>query len=66
MKDYQPCFLAVGSGDACLELIANKHEFDVVLLDVWLPGMDGLGSLQKIREIDKRARSHYDFQTRHH
>jgi two-component system nitrogen regulation response regulator NtrX len=39
------------SAEACLELL-NKRGFDVVLLDVWLPGMDGLDALQKIREID--------------
>ena len=26
--------------------------FDVVLLDVWLPGMDGLETLQKIRDLE--------------
>jgi two-component system nitrogen regulation response regulator NtrX len=36
------------SGEACLELL-RKHGLDVVLLDVWLPGMDGLDALQKIR-----------------
>ena len=42
---------AVASGEACLERI--EHEaFDVVLLDIWLPGIDGLQTLQKIRELD--------------
>jgi two-component system, NtrC family, nitrogen regulation response regulator NtrX len=40
------------SGEACLELL-RKQALDVVLLDVWLPGMDGLETLQKIRELDK-------------
>ncbi len=39
---------AVESGEACLDLLARKP-FDVVLLDVWLPGMDGLDTLEKIR-----------------
>jgi two-component system nitrogen regulation response regulator NtrX len=39
------------SGEACLELL-RKKTFDAVLLDVWLPGMDGLDTLQKIREIE--------------
>ena len=39
------------SGEACLDLL-NKRGFDVVLLDVWLPGMDGLEALQKIRDLD--------------
>ena len=39
------------SAEACLDLL-NKRAFDVVLLDVWLPGMDGLEALEKIRELD--------------
>jgi len=39
------------SGEACLRLL-EQNAFDVVLLDVWLPGMDGLDTLQKIRELD--------------
>src|SRR5213080_3261674 len=37
------------SGEACIETL-RKRPFDVVLLDVWLPGMDGLETLEKIRE----------------
>jgi len=36
------------SGEACLEIL-KKHNFEVVLLDVWLPEMDGLETLQKVR-----------------
>jgi two-component system nitrogen regulation response regulator NtrX len=39
------------SGEACLELL-RRRPFDVVLLDVWLPGMDGLDTLQKIKESE--------------
>ncbi|HWX94156.1 MAG TPA: sigma-54 dependent transcriptional regulator [Terriglobales bacterium] len=39
------------SGESCLDLL-DQRAFDVVLLDVWLPGMDGLDTLQKIRELD--------------
>jgi two-component system, NtrC family, nitrogen regulation response regulator NtrX len=39
------------SGEACLRLLGKKS-FDLVLLDVWLPGMDGLETLQKIRELE--------------
>ncbi|HEY6341565.1 MAG TPA: sigma-54 dependent transcriptional regulator [Bryobacteraceae bacterium] len=44
-----PC-TAVESGEACLEALASGN-FDVVLLDVWLPGMDGLETLTRIQEI---------------
>jgi len=40
------------SGEACLEML-RKRALDVVLLDVWLPGIDGLEALQKIRELEK-------------
>ncbi len=39
------------SGEQCLEFI-RKHTFDVVLLDIWLPGIDGLETLQRIREME--------------
>ena len=41
----------VESGEACLDLL-RKTAFDVVLLDIWLPGIDGLETLEKIRELD--------------
>src|SRR5689334_16338086 len=39
------------SGEACLEML-DKRPFEVVLLDIWLPGMDGLETLQKIKQAD--------------
>ncbi|NWG14613.1 MAG: sigma-54-dependent Fis family transcriptional regulator [Acidobacteria bacterium] len=38
----------VASGEECLALVGAK-EFAIVLLDVWLPGMDGLQVLEEIR-----------------
>jgi len=39
------------SGEACLDQLQQKS-FDVVLLDIWLPGMDGLQTLEEIRELE--------------
>lgn len=39
------------SGESCLEMV-RKRAYDLVLLDIWLPGMDGLEVLQKIRELE--------------
>ncbi|HVB28777.1 MAG TPA: sigma-54 dependent transcriptional regulator [Terriglobia bacterium] len=40
---------AVESGEDCLRLL-GKERADVILLDVWLPGIDGLETLARIRE----------------
>ena len=40
---------AVDSGEACLERLA-RQSYDVVVLDIWLPGMDGLATLARMRE----------------
>jgi two-component system, NtrC family, nitrogen regulation response regulator NtrX len=39
------------SGEECLDML-RKRVFDLALLDVWLPGMDGLETLEKIREME--------------
>src|SRR5579863_8209528 len=43
--------LQAESGESCLETL-RKQAFDVVLLDIWLPGVDGLETLERIRELD--------------
>src|SRR5512142_3482130 len=40
---------AVSSGGACLERL-TRGPVDLVVLDVWLPGMDGLATLARLRE----------------
>lgn len=41
---------AVVSGEACLEIVKKQH-FSCILLDIWLgEGIDGLETLQKLRE----------------
>src|SRR6266567_6184263 len=40
---------AVDSGEACLERL-GQQTYDVVVLDIWLPGMDGLATFARMRE----------------
>lgn len=46
---------AVESGEACLEEVA-RLAYDLVLLDVWLPGIDGLEVLDRIEDGARAAR----------
>ena len=41
---------AAATGEEGLEEL-GRQSFDVVLLDVWLPGIDGLETLNRIQEI---------------
>ncbi len=38
------------SGEECLEIL-KKENFEIILLDHMMPGMDGLETLEKIREL---------------
>src|SRR6266542_3820070 len=40
-------------GENGLELLRDQH-FDVLLLDIWLPGMDGLAVLEKVKALEDR------------
>ena len=46
---------AVGSAEDCLEALA-AGEFELVLLDIWLPGMDGMEALARVQEIPPAER----------
>jgi two-component system nitrogen regulation response regulator NtrX len=45
---------AVASGEECLKKI-GEDSYDLVLLDIWLPGIDGLETLRRLREKSPRT-----------
>ncbi|MBV8571643.1 MAG: sigma-54-dependent Fis family transcriptional regulator [Acidobacteriaceae bacterium] len=46
---------AVASGEECVEAL-NRESYEVVLLDIWLPKMDGLDTLSRIQELPAAER----------
>ncbi len=56
---------SVESGEACLETL-ETGKFDVVLLDIWLPGMDGIQVLEKIQALEAGPTVIMISGTRHH
>ena len=40
---------AVSSGEDCLKKL-DQNSYDLVLLDIWLPGIDGLETLRRLKE----------------
>src|SRR4029077_14348258 len=52
LRDEQYSVDAVGSAEEALERISGC-DFEVVLLDIWLPGMDGLETLGRIHSVSR-------------
>ena len=49
LRDEGYAVEAVESGELCLERV-TRVTFDVIVLDIWLPGMDGLATLERLRQ----------------
>ncbi len=50
LEDEGYALAAVESGEACLAALPDG-EFELVLLDIWLPGIDGMEVLARIQEL---------------
>src|SRR3954454_10196987 len=46
---------AVSTGQACLEELA-RESYEAVLLDIWMPGIDGLETLSRIQDLPPDTR----------
>ncbi|KAK8674395.1 hypothetical protein V6N13_112687 [Hibiscus sabdariffa] len=46
----------VNNGDAAVELIASGAKFDLIIIDMFLPVMDGLETTRRIRALGERCK----------
>src|ERR687893_2156115 len=49
LRDEGYAVEAVDSGEACLDRV-SRAPYDAIVLDIWLPGMDGLATLARLNE----------------
>jgi two-component system nitrogen regulation response regulator NtrX len=49
LRDEGYAVEAVSSGEQCLDRV-TRAPVDLIVLDVWLPGIDGLATLERLRE----------------
>lgn len=52
-QEGYPTFLAI-DGNSALQLLTGNRKFDLVVLDLMLPGMSGYEICKEIRRLDKR------------
>ena len=52
LRDERYSVETAASGEEALQMIGGR-EFQVVLLDVWLPGMDGMETLKRIQDLPR-------------
>ncbi|MBR0251660.1 MAG: response regulator, partial [Synergistaceae bacterium] len=55
LKDSQAQVYTCESGEECLALLNDNH-YDIIFLDHKMPGLDGIETLKKAREIDGPSR----------
>lgn len=55
LQDEGYTVVTVATGEECLEQL-ERARFDVVLLDVWLPGIDGIETLTRIQQFPGAVR----------
>ena len=43
----------IDNGEDCVTLLKREHDYDLILMDVHLPGINGTIATQQIREFNK-------------
>lgn len=52
LEPYELDVTLIESGEECIDLLKEQNNFDLILLDQMMPGLDGISTLNKIKELD--------------
>lgn len=52
LKPYELNVTLLESGEECLALIKEESDFDLILMDQMMPGLDGTTTMTKLKEIE--------------
>ncbi len=51
LEDEGHILLTASDGNRALEIV-KSHPVDIIFLDIWLPGMDGIQTLKAVKDFD--------------
>ncbi len=51
LEQYDMNIVSAENGRAALDILGEKHEIDIVLMDVMMPDLDGLATMREIRTM---------------
>lgn len=52
LKSYDLDVVLLQSGEECIEYIKEQNDFDLILMDQMMPGLDGTSTMNKLKEIE--------------
>ena len=52
LTPYELDVILLESGEECIELIKEQNNFDLILMDQMMPGLDGISTMNKLKELE--------------
>ena len=52
LTSYDLDIVLLESGEECIELVKEQNNFDLILIDQMMPGLDGTSTMKKLKDIE--------------